>query len=97
MRLVRVGIADHDRDDALAKIVVGQSGDRGLGHTLVPFDDPVLMGAASTIIATNNGVQYSLSPAALIITQGSTVLSNDRMLTWEIAWPTSRSGHVAPN
>jgi len=47
--------------------------DVGLQNGLsVEIDDPVLMGAASTFVATNNGVQYSFSPAALIITQGST-------------------------
>lgn len=33
-------------------------------------------------VATNNGVQYSVSPAALIITQGSTVLSIEPMLEY---------------
>lgn len=46
----------------------------------VEVDDPVPTGA--TFVATNNGVQYSLSPTALIITQGSTVLSNEPMLEY---------------
>ena len=46
----------------------------------VEIDDPVQTGAA--FVATNNGVQYSVSPAALIITQGSTVLSNGPMLEY---------------
>ena len=46
----------------------------------VEIDDPVLMGAASTFVATNNGVQYSFSPTALTITQGSAVVSNEPML-----------------
>ena len=36
----------------------------------------------ATFVPTNNGVQYSLSPTALIITQGSTVLSNEPMLEY---------------
>jgi hypothetical protein len=36
----------------------------------------------TAFVATNNGVQYSLSSAALIITQGSTVLSNEPMLEY---------------
>jgi hypothetical protein len=46
----------------------------------VEIDDPVQTGAA--FVATNNGVQYSLSPTALIISQGSTVLSNEPMLEY---------------
>jgi hypothetical protein len=46
----------------------------------VEIEDPVQTGAA--FVATNNGVQYSLSPAALTITQGSTVLSNEPMLEY---------------
>jgi hypothetical protein len=46
----------------------------------VEIDDPVQTGAA--FVATNNGVQYSLSPAALIITQGSTVVSREPMLEY---------------
>jgi hypothetical protein len=33
-------------------------------------------------VATNNGVQYSVSSGALVITQGSTVLSNKPMLEY---------------
>jgi hypothetical protein len=44
------------------------------------IDDPISTGAA--FIATNNGVQYSISPSALTITQGSTVLSNEPMLEY---------------
>ena len=44
----------------------------------VEIDDPVQTGAA--FVATNNGVQYSVSPAALMITQGSTVVSNEPMV-----------------
>jgi hypothetical protein len=38
---------------------------------------PVQTGAA--FVATNNGVQYSVSSAALIMTQSSTVMSNEPM------------------
>jgi hypothetical protein len=41
---------------------------------------PVQTGA--TFVATNNGVQYSLAPTGLIITQGSTVLSYEPMLEY---------------
>jgi hypothetical protein len=58
-----------------------QLGDSQNGSS-VEIDDPVLSGAASNFVATNNGVQYSLSPAALIITQGSTVVSNEPMLEY---------------
>jgi hypothetical protein len=44
----------------------------------VEIDDPVQTGAA--FVATNNGVQYLVSPTALTITQGSTVLSNEPIL-----------------
>ena len=47
-----------------------------LGKLSVEIEDPVQTGAA--FVATNNGVQYSLSPAALIMTQGSTVVSTSR-------------------
>jgi hypothetical protein len=33
-------------------------------------------------VATNNGVQYSLSPVALTTTQSSSVLSNEPMLEY---------------
>ena len=46
----------------------------------VEIDDPVQTGSA--FVATNDGVQYSLSPAALIITQGSSVISNEPMLEY---------------
>ena len=46
----------------------------------VEIDDPVHTGAA--FVAANNGVQYSLSRTALIITQGSTMLSNEPMLEY---------------
>lgn len=46
----------------------------------VEIDDPVHTGSA--FIATNNGVQYSVSPTDLIITQGSTTLSNEPMLEY---------------
>jgi hypothetical protein len=46
----------------------------------VEIDDPVKTGAA--FVATNNGVQYSVSPTALTITQGSTVMSNEPMLEY---------------
>ena len=41
------------------------------------------MGAA--FAATNSNVQYSLSPAKLIVTQGSTVVSNEAMLEYRSA------------
>lgn len=46
----------------------------------VEIDDPVQTEA--TFVATNNGVQHSPSPTARIITQGSTVLSNEPMLEY---------------
>jgi hypothetical protein len=46
----------------------------------VEIDDLVQTGAA--FVATNNGVQYSVSPTELTITQGSTVLSNEPMLEY---------------
>ena len=51
-----------------------------LGKLSVEIKDPVQTGAA--FVATNNGVQYSVSPAALIMTQGSTVVSNERVEYW---------------
>jgi hypothetical protein len=36
----------------------------------------------SGFVATNNGVLYSVSPGALVITQGSSVLSNEPMLEY---------------
>jgi hypothetical protein len=53
----------------------------GLQNSLsVEIDDPVRNGA--TFVATNNGVQYSVSPDALTITQGSTVLSSEPMVEY---------------
>jgi hypothetical protein len=46
----------------------------------VQIDDPVQTGAG--FIATNNGAQYSVSPGALVITQGSSVPSNEPMLEY---------------
>jgi len=46
----------------------------------VEIDDPVQTGAV--FVATNNGVQYSVSPGAMLITQGSSVLSNEPMLEY---------------
>jgi hypothetical protein len=46
----------------------------------VEIDDPVRTGDG--FLATNNGVQYSVSPGALVITQGSSVLSNEPMLEY---------------
>ena len=48
-----------------------------LGKLSVQIEDPVQTGAA--FVATNNGVQYSVSSAALIMTQSSTVMSNEPM------------------
>jgi hypothetical protein len=62
---------------------VGRFYYKGFGlqnRSSLEIDDPVLMGAASTFVATNNGVQYSFSPTALTITQGSAVVSNEPML-----------------
>ena len=44
----------------------------------VEIDDPVQTGAG--FVATHNGVQYSVSPGALVIAQGSSLLSNEPML-----------------
>jgi hypothetical protein len=46
----------------------------------VEIDDPVQTGPG--FVATNNGVRYSVSPGALVITQGSSVLSNEPMLEY---------------
>lgn len=46
----------------------------------VEIDDPLRSGAG--FIATNNGVQYSVSPHAVTITQGSKVLSNEPTLEY---------------
>ena len=50
------------------------------GGLSVEIEDPVQTGAG--FVATNNGVQYSVSPGALLITQGSSVLSNEPMLEY---------------
>lgn len=53
----------------------------GLGNGLsVEIDDPVPTGAG--FVATNNGVRYEVSPSALVITQGSSVLSNEPMMEY---------------
>ena len=53
----------------------------GLGNGLsVEIDDPVPTGAG--FVATNNGVRYEVSPGALVITQGSSVLSNEPMVEY---------------
>jgi hypothetical protein len=54
----------------------------------VEIDDPVQTGA--TFVPTNNGVQYSLPPTALIITQGSTVLRTSRC--WSTGLPNREGG-----
>ena len=46
----------------------------------VEIEDPRPTG--SGFVATNNGVQYSVSPGALVITQGSSMLSNEPMLEY---------------
>ena len=51
-----------------------------LGKLSVQIEDPVQTGAA--FVATNNGVQHSVSPTALTITQGSTVLCSEPMLEY---------------
>jgi hypothetical protein len=50
------------------------------GGLSVEIDDPVQTGAG--FVATNNGVQYSVSPGALLITQSASVLSNEPMLEY---------------
>jgi hypothetical protein len=62
---------------------VGRYYYRGVGlrnGLSIEIEDPVPTGAG--FVATNNGVQYSVSPGALVITQGSTVLSNEPMLEY---------------
>jgi hypothetical protein len=59
--------------------------DKGVGlqnGLSVEIDDPMQTGAG--FVATNNGAQYSVSSGALVITQGSTLLSNEPMLEY---WP----------
>jgi hypothetical protein len=46
----------------------------------VEIDDP--SPTYGGFVANNNGVQYTLSPNALVITQGSAVLSNEPMLEY---------------
>jgi hypothetical protein len=46
----------------------------------VEIDDPVRSGGA--FVATNNGMQYTLSPKALTVTQGSKVLSAEPTLEY---------------
>jgi hypothetical protein len=46
----------------------------------VEIEDPRPTG--SGFVATNNGVQYSVSPGALVITQGSSMLSNEPMVEY---------------
>ena len=68
------------------------------GGLSVEIDDPTQTG--SGFVATNNGEQYSVSPGALVITQGSRVLSNEPMVEY---WSAYRPGttpnqvHTAPN
>lgn len=62
---------------------VGRHYYRGFGlqnGLSVEIDDPVRNGAG--FVATNNGVQYSVAPDALLITQDSTVLSHEPMLEY---------------
>jgi hypothetical protein len=46
----------------------------------VEIEDPVQTG--SSFVARNNGYEYSVSPAALVITQGSSLVSNEPMLEY---------------
>jgi hypothetical protein len=50
------------------------------GGSSVEIEDPVPTG--SGFVAENNGFQYSVPPGALVITQGSSVLSNEPMLEY---------------
>jgi hypothetical protein len=62
---------------------VGRFYYRGFGlqnGASVEIDDPIRSGAG--FVATDNGVQYSVSPDALTITQGSKVLSNEPTLEY---------------
>ncbi|WP_131811933.1 hypothetical protein [Mycobacterium mantenii] len=62
---------------------VGRLYYKGFGlqnHLSVEIEDPVRTGAA--FVASNKGFQYSVSPSALVITQGMTVLSTESMLTY---------------
>ena len=63
----------------------GGSTTKGVGlqnGSSVEIDDQLLTGATAAFVATKNGVQYSFYPAALIITQRATVLSNEPMLEY---------------
>ena len=46
----------------------------------IEIDDPMRIGTG--FLVTTKGVQYSLSRAGLVITQGSEVLSNEPMLEY---------------
>jgi len=50
------------------------------GGLSVEIEDPAPTG--SGFVATNNGVQYSVSPGALVITQRSSMLSNEPMVEY---------------
>ena len=73
-------------DTADSAVVICETGAgrfyyRGVGlqnGLSVEIDDPVQSGAG--FVATNNGVQYAVSPGALLITQG--VLSNDPIVEY---------------
>ncbi len=47
----------------------------------IEIDDPVPSGSGFT--ATNDGVQYAISPGALVITQGSTQLADEPVLQYQ--------------
>ena len=62
---------------------VGRFYYRGVGLQTggsVEIEDPVQTG--SSFVASNNGYEYSVSPAALVITQGSSLVSNEPMLEY---------------
>lgn len=74
---------------------VGRFYYRGFGlsnRQSVEIDDPTPSG--TTFTATNNGVQYLLSPDALTITQGSVVLSREPMKEY---WPNWRLPEIRRN
>ena len=67
----------------ICKTGVGRFYYRGFGlrnGLSLEIEDPVQ--TAAGFVATNNGVQYSISPSALLITQGANVLSNEPMLEY---------------
>jgi hypothetical protein len=73
----------------------------GLGLPSRSPEDPVR--AKAGFVAANNGVTYSISPGALVITQGSAVLSNEPMLEYWAAYAAKSvrpepldSGHHIP-